>query len=125
MTVRTTKYGTPMGPAAVSSLWVVHLYHCGLTHWPGPGQKPLIGEKKKYGLPDFRFHVLRHVAASIWIDEGIALQALQVYIGHASVQLTLDRYAHLLASREEAGAAVFRAADQFLTAKALEIFPVE
>ena len=121
--VFTTKYGTPMGPNSVASLWVVHLYHCGFTHWPGPGQKPLSGEKKKYGQPNFRFHDLRHVCASLWIDQRIDLKALQVYIGHASVQLTLDRYGHLLASREEAGAAVFRTSDQFLTPKALQIDP--
>ena len=118
-----TKFGGPMGPSAVASLWMVHLYHCGLTHWPEPDPKPLIGEKAKYGMPNYRFHDLRHVCASLWIEQGISLKALQVYIGHASVQMTLDRYGHLLASRDEAGAAVFKAADQMLPAAALQFTP--
>ena len=114
-----------MGPSAVASLWMVHLYHCGLTHWPGPDQKPLVGAKARYGQPNHRFHDLRHVCASLWIEQGISLKALQVYIGHASVQMTLDRYGHLLASREEAGAAVFKATEQMLPAPALHLTPAE
>lgn len=48
--------------------------------------------KPRYGL-----HSLRHVAASMWIKQGIDLKRLQTWIGHATIQLTLDTYGHLIA----------------------------
>jgi len=47
--------------------------------------------KARYGL-----HALRHAAASAWIKQRIDLKRLQVWMGHASVQITLDTYGHLL-----------------------------
>lgn len=48
--------------------------------------------KARYGL-----HALRHAAASAWIRQGIDLKRLQVWIGHATIQLTIDTYGHLIA----------------------------
>ncbi|WP_298465656.1 tyrosine-type recombinase/integrase [uncultured Erythrobacter sp.] len=48
----------------------------------------------------YRFHALRHAAASGWIASKIDLKRLQVWIGHESIQLTLDTYGHLLADQE-------------------------
>ncbi|VVT18080.1 tyrosine-type recombinase/integrase [Erythrobacter sp. EC-HK427] len=48
----------------------------------------------------YRFHALRHAAASGWIANKIDLKRLQVWIGHESIQLTLDTYGHLLADQE-------------------------
>ncbi|WP_126172608.1 tyrosine-type recombinase/integrase [Altericroceibacterium xinjiangense] len=48
--------------------------------------------KARYG-----FHALRHVAASAWIKQRIDLKRLQVWMGHSSIQITLDTYGHLLA----------------------------
>lgn len=45
----------------------------------------------KYGL-----HALRHAAASNWIDAGVDLKRLQTWLGHSSVQMTIDRYGHLM-----------------------------
>jgi integrase len=47
--------------------------------------------KPLYGL-----HSLRHAAASAWINQGVDLKRLQVWIGHASIQLTIDTYGHLI-----------------------------
>lgn len=47
--------------------------------------------KARYGL-----HSLRHAAASAWIKQGIDLKRLQVWIGHATIQLTIDTYGHLI-----------------------------
>lgn len=47
--------------------------------------------KARYGL-----HALRHAAASAWIKQGIDLKRLQVWIGHATIQLTIDTYGHLI-----------------------------
>ncbi|QQN75847.1 site-specific integrase [Croceicoccus sp. YJ47] len=48
--------------------------------------------KARYG-----FHALRHAAASAWIKQRIDLKRLQVWMGHSSIQITLDTYGHLLA----------------------------
>ena len=40
-------------------------------------------------------HALRHTAASLAIQAGVNIKALQRMLGHASASLTLDRYGHL------------------------------
>lgn len=70
------------------------------------GQPLLTG---KYG-----FHALRHAAASGWIANRIDLKRLQVWIGHESIQLTLDTYGHLLADQDrDAELAVHASRDLF------------
>lgn len=49
------------------------------------------GAKARYGI-----HALRHAAASAWIAQGIDLKRLQVWLGHTSIELTLDVYGHLI-----------------------------
>lgn len=46
--------------------------------------------------PRYDWHHLRHVAASNWLNEGIDLKRLQTWIGHESIQLTIDIYGHLI-----------------------------
>jgi integrase len=50
------------------------------------------GIKQPFGL-----HALRHAAASAWIKQGIDLKRLSTWMGHSSVQITLDTYGHLIA----------------------------
>jgi site-specific recombinase XerD len=40
-------------------------------------------------------HELRHSAASMAINAGASIKALQKLLGHKSASLTLDRYGHL------------------------------
>jgi integrase len=57
----------------------------------------LIESEKKdaaAGLDGFRFHDLRHTAASWLAMGGAGLPAIQKFLGHASIKMTL-RYAHL------------------------------
>ena len=55
------------------------------------------------GLPaDFKLHELRHTAASLAIQSGANVKALQNMLGHASAGLTLDRYGHLYDSDVDA-----------------------
>ncbi len=51
--------------------------------------KPLCG---KLGIK-LRWHDMRHFAVSIWIEQGFSI--LEVIAGHASVQITMERYGHL------------------------------
>jgi integrase len=51
---------------------------------------------------DFKLHELRHTAASLAIQAGANIKALQNMLGHESAGLTLDRYGHLYESDVEA-----------------------
>jgi integrase len=51
---------------------------------------------------DFKVHELRHTAASLAIQAGANIKALQNVLGHESAGLTLDRYGHLYGSDVEA-----------------------
>lgn len=66
--------------------------------------------KARYGL-----HSLRHAAASAWIKQGIDLKRLQVWIGHATIQLTIDTYGHLITDAQ-ADAALVNGAEAVLFA---------
>lgn len=49
------------------------------------------------GLPErVRFHDLRHTCASLLIAQGAHPKAIQLHLGHSSIQITMDRYGHLL-----------------------------
>lgn len=48
------------------------------------------------GLPRIRFHDLRHTFATLLIAQGEHPKLISEQLGHASVQITLDRYGHLM-----------------------------
>ena len=48
------------------------------------------------GLPDIRFHDLRHTHASLLIAAGVHPKAIQARLGHASITTTLNTYGHLM-----------------------------
>jgi integrase len=59
---------------------------------------------RRAGLPQIRFHDLRHTFASLLIAQGEHPKYISEQLGHASVQITLDRYGHLMPqSYDEAG----------------------
>jgi len=47
------------------------------------------------GLSDMRFHDLRHSAASLMLAQGIPLRSIQDILGHSSIALTANLYAHV------------------------------
>ena len=53
------------------------------------------------GLPEIRFHDLRHTHASLLITAGVHPKAIQARLGHASIQTTLNIYGHLMPSAFE------------------------
>ena len=59
------------------------------------------------GLRKVRFHDLRHTYASIMINEGHNLKFVSKQLGHSSIQITLDRYAHLIPERHDAAVEQF------------------
>jgi integrase len=46
----------------------------------------------------FNWHGLRHFAVSCWIEAGLKPKTVQTFAGHASLQVTMDRYGHLFPS---------------------------
>jgi integrase len=50
---------------------------------------------------DLRLHDLRHTCAALLIAEGAHPKAVQSHLGHSSIQVTMDRYGHLLPSDVE------------------------
>ena len=48
------------------------------------------------GLGKVRFHDLRHTFESLKIQQGENLKYVQTQMGHASIEVALDVYTHLL-----------------------------
>lgn len=46
------------------------------------------------GLPDKNFHILRHTFSTNCIEGGTDVKSLSEMLGHADVQITLNRYVH-------------------------------
>jgi integrase len=57
-------------------------------HW-----KPLL---KKCGLPDVRFHDLRHTCATLLLTKGVHPKIVSEMLGHSSIAITLDTYSHVI-----------------------------
>lgn len=51
---------------------------------------------KAAGLPEIRFHDLRHTAASLMLNQGLPLIYVSRRLGHARPSITLDVYGHLI-----------------------------
>jgi integrase len=59
----------------------------------GRSFKPLL---VRAGLPDIRFHDLRHTCATLLLGKGVHPKFVQELLGHATVAITLDTYSHVL-----------------------------
>jgi integrase len=61
----------------------------------------LVDDKDGTETPRYKFHHLRHAAASLLIDQGLAPKKVQAIMGHGSITMTFDLYGHLFASPED------------------------
>jgi integrase len=55
--------------------------------------KPLL---KRAGLPEIRFHDLRHTCATLLLSRDVHPKFVQELLGHATIAITLDTYSHAL-----------------------------
>lgn len=65
---------------------------------------------KSSGLPRIRLHDLRHSHATHLLATGVHPKVVQERLGHASIQLTLDTYSHVMPSMQDDAAATIDAA---------------
>ena len=72
-----TTTGTPLNP----------------SHLTSRSFKPLL---KRAGLPNIRFHDLRHTCATLLLSKGVHPKFVQELLGHATIAITLDTYSHVL-----------------------------
>ena len=50
---------------------------------------------KQCGLPDVRFHDLRHSVATYLLEIGIPIEEVSAWLGHSSIATTAKVYAHV------------------------------
>jgi integrase len=63
--------------------------------------KPLL---RHAGLPDMRWHDLRHTCATLLLSRDTHPKMVQHLLGHASIQLTIGHYSHWISSMSRATA---------------------
>ena len=63
--------------------------------------KPLL---KRAGLPQIRFHDLRHTCATLLLIKNVNPKVVSEMLGHASIAITLDTYSHVLPDMQDSAA---------------------
>jgi integrase len=64
--------------------------------------KPLL---KRAGLPQIRFHDIRHTCATLLLGRNVNPKKVSEMLGHATIAITLDTYSHVLPNMQEHAAA--------------------
>jgi integrase len=82
--VFTTGRGTPLEPGNIRRTW-----------------QRIIGAA---GVPGLRLHDARHASASFMLAAGVHPKIVSERLGHASVNITLDTYSHVLPGLQAAAA---------------------
>lgn len=77
--------------------WVPLMNHCGLiTNEPASKHiQEHVAAWANFSAPLFSPHTLRHVYASLQIEQGVTPKRLQKLLGHSTLKMTLDTYGHL------------------------------
>ena len=56
------------------------------------------------GVPEIRFHDMRHTVASLLLAGNVHPKIVQELLGHAQISLTLDTYSHVLPTMQREAA---------------------
>lgn len=86
-------------------LWQEHDYVFCTSLGTHLGPNHVVEELKKLlkqaGLPDIRFHDLRHSAATLLLSLGVHPKVVQELLGHTQISMTMDIYSHVLPDMQE------------------------
>jgi integrase len=63
----------------------------------------------------FGLHAMRHACAALLIDQGWQAKRVQEFLGHATIDMTLDLYAYLIKDRESDQARIAALETKLLT----------
>jgi integrase len=59
---------------------------------------------KRAGLPQIRFHDLRHTCATLLLTKNVNPKVVSEMLGHATIAITLDTYSHVLPNMQSEAA---------------------
>lgn len=74
----------------------VFTYEDGRELRPGYPSKVLETMVGRLGIPHMRFHDLRHLFASIQLQQGTTIGVVSKMMGHSNSAITLDLYSHMI-----------------------------
>jgi integrase len=94
-----------LGDRYLSELDLVFCGRDGGPRDPDAVTHQFVRQVLRVGLPRIRFHDLRHTHASIALHASVHPKVVQERLGHSSVKLTLDTYAHVLPPMHQDAAA--------------------
>jgi integrase len=60
---------------------------------------------RRVGLPDIRFHDLRHSFATLLLVQGVSPRVVMEMLGHSQITLTMNTYSHVIPALKEDAAA--------------------
>jgi len=98
MAAEARKRGEPTVPEYVFVDELGDPYH------PAQLTRDLHSLQQRAGLPRITLHDLRHTAATVALLAGVHPKVVSERHGHASTQITLDRYSHVIESMQTAAA---------------------
>jgi integrase len=58
------------------------------------------GHLRRAGLPDIRFHDLRHSCASLLVAQRVHPRLVMEILGHSTITLTMNTYAHIMSEEQ-------------------------
>ena len=79
---------------------------------------PLINGQYSSGLPEIRFHNLRHTASSLMLMNGVSPIIVAKRLGHSKISMTLDVYGHLIPEMQNKAAELI---DELITPIPIEL----
>lgn len=71
---------------------------------PGNLRRSWLAITQRAGVPGLRIHDMRHASASFMLRAGVHPKVVSERLGHASVNITLDTYSHILPGLQAAAA---------------------
>ncbi|HKD77521.1 MAG TPA: site-specific integrase, partial [Ktedonobacterales bacterium] len=68
------------------------------------GRKYFKAHLQRLGLPDMRFHDLRHTCATLLLSRGVNIKVVSEMLGHSDIGITLRVYGHVLPHMQDIAA---------------------